>query len=258
MPASRHSELGDFLRSRREKLNPEHLGVSPQRKRRTPGLRREEVAELAGISADWYTRLEQGRTVQPSISTLDALARALRLSKTEQRHLRALALGPRQRAFVRENVPDSLRRMVESLNSPAYLTGPRWDVLAWNAAACDILTDFGSLAGSERNILLYMLTDPAARQLFGDGWADEARRMVAQFRVTYDLWSADPAFVDLAQRLQHASPEFAAWWDAHEIKEVAAGQKVLHHPLLGAQRFDYASFQANDDPALKLVIYTPV
>lgn len=216
------------------------------------------MAELAGISTDWYTRLEQGRTVQPSSSTLDALSRALRLSKTEQRHLRTLALGPRQRMFLRETVPDSLRRMVVSLNLPTYLTGPRWDVLAWNAAACDVFTDFGLLAESERNILLYMLIHPAARPLFGDGWTDEARRMVSQFRVPYDVWASDPAFIDLVQRLQAGSREFAEWWEAHEIKEVAAGQKVLHHPIRGAQRFNYASFQANDDPSLKLVIYTPV
>ena len=258
MTTPRHSELGGFLRSRREKLTPQNMGLEGGQRRRTPGLRREEVAELAGISTDWYTRLEQGRTVQPSSSTLDALSRALRLSNAEQRHLRALALGPRQRAFWRESVSDSLRRMVERLNQPAYLTGQRWDVLAWNAAASHILTDFGRQAEADRNILLYMLTDPAARQLFGDGWTHEARRMVAQFRVTYDLWSAAPAFVDLAQRLQRASPEFAAWWDAHEIRDVATGQKVLHHPEQGAQRFDYASFQANENPALKLVIYTPV
>src|SRR5215468_6909782 len=126
------NELGDFLRSRRERLSPMAVGLPIGRRRRTPGLRREEVAELAGIGVDWYVRLEQGRPVSPSVTTVDALARALRLSKAEHAHLRALARTSDRRAFVRESVPDPLKRLVESLNQPAYLTGRRWDVLAWN------------------------------------------------------------------------------------------------------------------------------
>jgi transcriptional regulator with XRE-family HTH domain len=249
--------LGDFLRSRREKLPPEAVGLGGGRRRRTPGLRREEVAELAGISVDWYTRLEQGRAVSPSSSTIDALARALGLSKTDHAHLRALARDAHRRAFSREKVPDALRHLVESLDRPAYIIGQRWDVLAWNAAAVDIFTDFERLAEEDRNILVYMLLDPDARRLFGPGWASEARRMLAEFRVTHDLWSGDPAFVDLLQRLWQESREFAMWWEAHDIRGVAAGQKLLNHPRKGLLRFEHASFQANDDPALKLVIYTP-
>src|SRR5262249_21255442 len=122
-------ELGDFLRSRRERLSPMAVGLPIGRRRRTPGLRREEVAELAGIGVDWYVRLEQGRPVSPSVTTVDALARALRLSKAEHAHLRALARTSDHRAFVPERVPDSLKRLVESLNQPAYITGRRWDVL---------------------------------------------------------------------------------------------------------------------------------
>jgi transcriptional regulator with XRE-family HTH domain len=130
-----HSELADFLRSRRERLSPRMVGLSPGRRRRTPGLRREEVAELAGIGVDWYIRLEQGRSVSPSVTTVDALARALRLSKAEHGHLRALTRHADRRAFVRESVPGPLQRMVERLAPPAYITGRRWDVLAWNEAA---------------------------------------------------------------------------------------------------------------------------
>ncbi len=183
------SEFGDFLRSRREKLTPKAVGLPNGRRRRTPGLRREEVAELAGIGVDWYIRLEQGRTVSPSVTTIDALARALRLGKMEHAHLRALARNADRRAFSRESVPDAIRRLVESLSQPAYVTGRRWDVLAWNTAAADVFTDFGRLAEADRNILAYVLTDPAAKRLFGATWADEAHRMVAQFRTNHDLWA---------------------------------------------------------------------
>lgn len=251
----RRSELGDFLRSRRARLSPKAVGLPSGRRRRTAGLRREEVAELAGIGVDWYIRLEQGRSVSPSVMTIDALARALRLTKAEHGHLRALTRNADRRAFVRESVPATVRRVVESLNQPAYITGRRWDVLAWNAAADEIFA-FSRLAEQNRNILIGMFTNPATRRLFGAAWTDEAKRMVAQFRATHDLWAGDPAFEALLERLRQGSPEFASWWRAHDIRSVAAGQKLMSHPKKGSVRFEYASFQANDDQALKLVIYT--
>jgi transcriptional regulator with XRE-family HTH domain len=254
---SRQSELGDFLRSRRQKLAPKVVGLPVGRRRRTPGLRREEVAELAGISVDWYIRLEQGRSVSPSVVTIDALARALRLTKAEHRHLRELTQNIDRRAFVRETVPPAVRRAVEQLNLPAYVTGRRWDILAWNAAADEIFA-FSRLADADRNSLLLVLTNPATRRLFGASWADEAQRMVAQFRATHDLWAGDPAFRNLLARLREGCPEFAGWWEAHDVSGVAAGRKSLTHPKQGRLKLEYASFQANDDPALKLVIYTRV
>src|SRR4029450_6014484 len=133
------NELGDFLRSRGERLTPRAAGLPAGRRRRTPGLRREEVAELAGIGVDWYIRLEQGGSVSPSATTIDALARALRLGKAEHAHLRALTQGGDRRPFVPEGAPDAGRRTGENLNLPAYVTGRRWDVLAWNKAADNIL-----------------------------------------------------------------------------------------------------------------------
>jgi transcriptional regulator with XRE-family HTH domain len=251
------NELGDFLRSRREKLNPKAAGLPAGRRRRTPGLRREEVAELAGIGVDWYIRLEQGRSVSPSVTTVDALARALRLSKVEHVHLRALTRNADRRTFSRESVPEAIRRVVESLNQPAYVTGRRWDVLAWNKAAEEIFA-FSRLPEPDRNILILVLINPATRRLFGPNWNDEAKRIVAQFRATHDLWAGDPAFVDLLERLRGGSPEFATWWKAHDIRAAASGRKQMRHPKKGMLRFEHASFQANDDPALKLVIYTPV
>src|SRR6266481_8022033 len=169
MADPRRSEFGDFLRSRREKLSPKAVGLPGGRRRRTAGLRREEVAELAGIGVDWYIRLEQGRTVSPSVTTIDALARALRLGKAEHAHLRALASNADRRAFSRESVPDALRRLVEGLNQPAYVTGRRWDVLAWNSAADEIFA-FSRLAEEDRNTLISVLTNPHTRGLFGSAW----------------------------------------------------------------------------------------
>ena len=257
MPDLDRSAFGDFLRSRRQKLTPKAVGLPSGRRRRTPGLRREEVAELAGIGVDWYIRLEQGRSVSPSVATIDALARALRLGKAEHAHLRALARERSRRAFVRESVPDAVRRVVESLNLPAYVTGRRWDILAWNAAAAAIF-DFGRLSEPDRNILLYMLTDPDARRLFGVTWSDEAKRMVAQFRTTHDFWAGDPAFQDLLRRLRDGSPDFATWWAVHDIRAAGAGRKRLFPHADGPVWFEYATFQANDDLTLKLAIFTPI
>ncbi|MCA6117279.1 helix-turn-helix domain-containing protein [Bradyrhizobium sp. WSM 1738] len=254
---TRQSELGDFLRSRRQKLTPKAVGLPLGRRRRTPGLRREEVAELAGIGVDWYIRLEQGRSVSPSAATIDALARALRLTKAEHRHLKELAQSVDGRAFVRESVPPAIQRTIEQLNLPAYITGRRWDILAWNAAADEIFA-FSQLADADRNSLLLVLTNPATRRLFGASWADEAQRMVAQFRATHDLWAGDPAFRDLLARLREGCPEFADWWEAHDVGGAAAGRKSLTHPKKGRLKFEYVSFQANDDPALKLVIYMTI
>lgn len=250
-------QLGDFLRSRRERLRPEQLGLSSTRRRRTAGLRREEVANLAGISPEWYVKLEQGRAVTPSHATTDALARALLLNETEHAHLRVLARGGKRPAHEREEVPGPIARLVESLSHPAYVTGRRWDVLAWNKAAAELLMDFGQSEAQDRNILLYILTDPRARALFGDRWGEEARRTVALFRSTHDLWADDPAFVELVSRLRRLCPEFEGWWTTHAVGTAISGRKTLHHPIHGPLCFEYTTFQANDDGALKLTVYLP-
>ncbi|CCE01008.1 helix-turn-helix transcriptional regulator [Bradyrhizobium sp. STM 3809] len=254
MSDPRHAALGSFLRSRREKLTPQAVGLPAGRRRRAAGLRREEVAELAGIGVDWYIRLEQGRAVKPSSSTIDALARALRLTRTEHAHLKALVRGPTRKPFVREQVPQGLRDLVQSLNQPAYISGRRWDVLAWNDPADEIF-GFSRLADADRNTLLLMLCTPGVRKLFGAQWKELARRMVAQFRATYDLWAGDPAFAELLARLRDGSREFDELWAAHDVNALAAGEKLLDHPKKGRVKLRYATFQANDDPALKLAIY---
>ncbi|USU21403.1 helix-turn-helix transcriptional regulator [Paraburkholderia fungorum] len=257
MTATTRTQFGDFLRSRRKKLTPDAAGLNGGRRRRTPGLRREEVAELAGIGVDWYVRMEQGRVVSPSESTLDALAQALRLDKAEAAHLRALARRDEPREFVRESVPPTVERLIASLDHPAYVTGRRWDLLAWNAAAADLF-GFDRLAEADRNILVYMFVEPEARRLFAESWSDEARRMIALFRVSHDLYAGDPAFVALVERLRANSGEFAQWWGTHDVRSGVSGQKVFVHAQHATQRYEYATFQSNDDPALKLAIYTRV
>ncbi len=263
MPASAlvdealNEQLGDFLRSRRERLTPKSAGLPVTARRRTPGLRREEVAALAGISIDWYIRLEQGRCVSPSLTTIDALARALRLSEVEHEHLRALTYHTERAQFVRETVPDALCLMLDALRQPAYITGRRWDVLRWNRAA-DQLFAFGRVPEADRNILIFLLTNPAARKLFATGWGEQAKRVVAQFRTSHDLSAGDPAFIELLCRLRAGCPEFDGWWKNHEVRGAAAGTKLMKHPTKGTLRLAHASFQSNDDPSLRLVIYTPV
>lgn len=250
---STRTPFGDFLRSRRARLAPSgHAGA----RRRTPGLKREEVARAAGISVEWYVKLEQGRGARPSAETLAALARALRLDAVETGHLGLLAAAGGRAPFVREEVPPALAALVARMREPAYLTGQRWDVLAWNGAAADLIVDFGRIDEADRNILLFMLTDPRARTLFGPGWAGEARRMVSLFRAGFDPWAGDPAFEQLVARLRDACPPFADWWAGHELAAPVSGSKLLTRRG-GRLGYDYASFQANDDPRLKLAVYVP-
>jgi len=244
-------ELGDFLRSRRDRLGPRDVGLAGGRRRRTSGLRREEVAELAGIGVDWYTRLEQGRAVKPSDTTLGALSRALKLSSDETLHLRALVKAAERRPFVRETAPATVRALVEALNLPAYVAGRRFDILVWNAAA-EAIFHFSRLGEVDRNTLLYVLTRPEARELFGEAWPVEAQRIIGLFRRVYDMHADDPAFVELAARLRAGAPEFEGWWARHEVRKPSSGQKVL-----GPYRLDYASFQSNDNPDLKLTLFRP-
>ncbi|SBT45874.1 helix-turn-helix transcriptional regulator [Micromonospora auratinigra] len=251
------SGLGEFLRSRRARLSPAAVGLPDRGRRRTPGLRREEVAELAGIGIDWYVRLEQGRDVSPSDATVEALADALRLDPAEHAHLRALA-GQRERPpSAPETVPDGVRRLLDSLAQPAYVTGRRWDLLAWNAAAADLFPGLVGLSPADRNSLVYLFLTADARRLFGTGWADDARRLLAKFRVAHDLHPGDPGFAELTSRLRAASPEFAGWWDRHDIDQGGGGRKTLHHPRRGTREYAYTTLHPTEAPGLKLAVYTP-
>jgi hypothetical protein len=171
--------------------------------------------------------------------------------------LRQLARSGAPGSYTREIVPETVQRIVESLPNPAYITNRRWDILAWNAAAAAVFTAFVQLPEADRNVLVYMFTNAEARRIFGATWSDEAQRMVAQFRAIHDLWAGEPAFDDLVARLRTNSAEFRGWWKRHEVRTSAAGRKVLDHPRRGKVSLLYATFQSNDSPGLKLVIYAP-
>jgi transcriptional regulator with XRE-family HTH domain len=248
-----NGQLAEFLRSHRTRLRPQEAGISSLRRRRTSGLRREEVAERAGISSEWYVKLEQGRAISPSTETLHALARALMLTEAEQEHLCRLAQSPRRPAWTLEVVPENLKIIVESLKEPALIVGERLDVRVWNDAA-DAMFDFSSRRTADQNILIFILADERGRALFDADWAAEAKRMVSIFRAAYDQRLGDPQFEALAKRLNDECPEFGARWTTYDIKMPTAGAKTVRPLGQPPMQLRYATLQSNDDPALRLVL----
>ncbi|MDR3493784.1 MAG: helix-turn-helix transcriptional regulator [Ancalomicrobiaceae bacterium] len=254
----RRSELAGFLRSRRERLAPADVGLSPGSRRRTPGLRREEVALLAGVGATWYTWLEQGRDIRPSAEALKALARALKLDQTETRHLFVLGqrLLPEAVTPSPEVVPAVLRRMLDRMSDqPAYVIGRRWDVLAWNGAAAAVFGDYGRLQGEERNILHLVFTSEAHRHLLVD-WPEVARVALAMFRLDHARHSGETGFERLIGTLNARSSEFRDWWPKHEVVVPLAGAKRVRHPQVGPMSFDYTMLAVVGQSDLRLVVYT--
>jgi len=255
---SRSRELADLLRSRRERLQPADVGLSAGARRRTRGLRREEVAQLAAISTTYYTFLEQGRDVHPSRQVLDALARALRLAPAERAHLHELAHGhvTTNRHHPGEVLAPAVVALVDRLDPhPTYVTGRRFDVLAANRAARALWTDWPALPPQERNMLWWMFTAPAARTILID-WEAEASALLARFRAAADRHPSEPEFAALIQRLQAASAEARAWWPRHDVVALSSGTKRLHHPVLGDLELEHVVLQLADDPEQKLVTFT--
>jgi transcriptional regulator with XRE-family HTH domain len=257
---NRRREFAAFLRSRRERLTPADVGLSDGFRRRTPGLRREEVALLAGVGTTWYTWLEQGRDVRPSSAVLSALARALKLDPTERRHLYLLSdqALPDHRTQGQERVPAPLLRMLDSMSGqPAYVIGRRWDVLAWNRAAVAVFGDYGALDGDRRNNMHMVFADPHHRRLLVD-WEQLARAVLAMFRADSVRYAGDPDFERLIAVLKSASPEFSDWWPRHEVLMPVSGVKRIDHPSEGRMLFEYTSLAVSDQPDMKLVVYTPL
>jgi transcriptional regulator with XRE-family HTH domain len=256
-PASR-SELADLLRTRRHRLTPADMGLPAGSRRRTAGLRREEVAQLAGVSTTYYTFLEQGRDVRPSRQVVTALAGALRLSSAERAHLFQLAgitLAADEQAQA-ETVAPVVGAMVDRLDPfPAYLKGRRWDVLAANRAARALFADWAARAPGDRNKVWWMFTDPAARKVYVN-WEQEAADLLARFRAAAARRLDDPDFTDLIERLHQASPEVRDWWPRYEVQPVGGGTKHLHHPALGDVAFQHTVLQVADHPEQMLVYFT--
>jgi transcriptional regulator with XRE-family HTH domain len=257
---ARRRQSGAFLRSRRERLRPCDVGLPNGFRRRTPGLRREEVALLAGVGATWYTWLEQGREVNPSAEVLAALADALRLDAAERHHLFVLndRPPPERRALSPERIEAPLQRMLDSLGGqPAHILGRRWDVLAWNRAAEAVFGDYGRLFGDERNIMHLVFANRGHRRLLVD-WEPLAQASLAMFRADCARYAGNPDFERLVATLNRISPEFRRWWPRHEVMRPLSGHKRIQHPSCGQMTFEYMSFAVSDQVDMKLVVYTPL
>ncbi|WP_296226643.1 helix-turn-helix transcriptional regulator [Ralstonia sp. UBA689] len=262
-PAAPRNELGEFLRSRRGQLRPQDVGLPEgSGRRRTAGLRREEVAQLANISIDWYVRIEQGRDVRPSVATIEAIGRALKLSPDERAHMRGLARA--ESVFTEgagrspaEAVPDVLRRAVARMDLPAHVRSYRADLLCWNEAASRLFMDFGTMPPEDCNALVYMFLYANARERFVE-WENEARRMLAKFRAVYDPHADDPVLVALVDRLRTCSREFDTWWRQHEVRAQRAEHKLIRTSDGKIVRYDYIGLPVVEDPRLRMVLYVPV
>ncbi len=254
----RLQELGDFLRTRRARLAPEGVGLPRGSRRRAPGLRRAEVAQLAGVSVDWYTWLEQGRPISVSTQVLESLVQALHLNVNEREHLFFLAhqQPPPERAMEPETVSATLQHFLDHQGvSPAFVLGRRWDVVAWNEAARVVFGDYEQMTTFERNSVWLMFTSPNPRQRLVN-WEGHARRVLAQFRATCGRYPGDPRLTELIQNLLLRSPEFRAWWPDHEVLGRPEGRKTFNHPQAGYLMFEHLTFQMFDAPDLKVNVYT--
>lgn len=255
----RQAALADFLRTRRTRLTPPSVGLPIGKRRRTTGLRREEVAQLAGMSAAYYTWLEQGRDVQVSREVLASLAEALRLSPDERRHLFLLAdlPLPPSAATIHEQVSPAHQRVLDNfILNPAYIIGRRSDILAWNRAAVAVFGDYGKAPLRERNTLWRLFVGTTHHRYVD--WETIAYQALAQFRADSGRYIGDPWFEELIDELRHASPQFHDWWPRHEVLGRLSGQKELAHPVAGRLILEHSSFQVADNPDQKLIVYTPV
>jgi transcriptional regulator with XRE-family HTH domain len=250
--------LGDFLKDRRTKLDPAAFGFSSQR-RRTPGLRREEVAHRASISPAWYTWLEQGRGGAPSADVLERISHALMLTSVEREHLFLLGLGhpPEARYRSNEGVTPRLQRVLDTMNPcPALIRTATWDVVAWNRAATVMLMDYGAVEPAQRNVLRNMFLNPGARDMQYD-WASVARFVVGAFRVDVARAGAATAVSELVEELCRASPEFEAMWRDTTVPAPYEGAKHIRHPVFGAFSFEHSAFAVDGRPDLTMVVYNP-
>ncbi|RKK03910.1 XRE family transcriptional regulator [Pseudoroseomonas wenyumeiae] len=251
--------LGAYLKARRTRLDPAALGFATQR-RRTAGLRREEVAQRANISVTWYTWLEQGRGGAPSADVLDRIARALMLTDIEREHLFLLGLGrpPEVRYRAAEGVSPRLQRLLDALEfSPAIIKTATWDIVAWNRAAVAVLTDYGALPPDQRNVLRLMFGQSQVRAAQHD-WESVARFVVGAFRADAARAGALSEVRQLVEELCRTSPEFEALWRENDVGAHGGGTKRLRHPTLGMLELEYSSFALEERPDLGMIVYNPV
>lgn len=250
-----HTQLGEYLRARREQLRPADFGLPTGQRRRTPGLRREEAAQLCGISPTWLAWIEQGRTTAVSVPTLAAIARGLQLSRAERQYLFQLAArSDPAPPHATQAAPRQLQPLVDALRVPAYVLDRHWDAVAWNRPAAELFSPW--LRGSEHNLLRFVFFDPAARQFIVD-WDERARRLVAEYRADTAAWQDDPVREALVQELL-ASPEFAAAWKSQAVLARDGGGRRFAHPRRGHCEYDQHTLRVAQQPDLKLTVLVPV
>jgi transcriptional regulator with XRE-family HTH domain len=257
----RRAELSEFLRTRRARLKPQDVGLPDfGRHRRVPGLRREELAQLAGVSVAYYTRLEQGNGRNVSAEVLDSIARALRLTDAEHAHLTHLAKPKQQRgrgsaARAQQPVRVALLQLLEQIDTvPAYVSGRRSDILAWNRMAAALFGDWGRLPAQERNWARLVFLNPEYRELFAD-WDQKASDMVSFLRMDAGRHPDDPRLSALVGELSVKSEEFRRLWATHDVKEKSHGVKRMRHPLAGELTLSFETFRLVDDEEQSLVTY---
>lgn len=251
--------LGEFLRSRRERLTLEDAGLVSYGKRRTPGLRREEVAQLAHIGTSWYTSLEQGRNINPSEDVLNNIAHALRLNEDERHHLHLLARPVQQEMAEAQQLNTGLEQMIRALEpNPAFVIGRSWDLLLWNRAA-ELVFRFPPFSNQQLqqrpNWMRHLLTDVMQRPENKD-WATKARIIVARFRADYAHFPNDARFKELIGEFMQISPLFRETWPLHDVQVVTECHKEWYEPRMGTLEFEHLTLQPPDSPDLKIMIYT--
>jgi transcriptional regulator with XRE-family HTH domain len=255
-PAQRR-ELGDFVRTQRERLDPAALGLAAGGRRRTPGLRREEVALLCGLSTTWYTWIEQGRDVSVSPLALARMAATLRLGRAERAYLFQLAAkrDPDQGGTEADDVPPGVAACVEAIGAPAYVLDRFWTARCWNAAAGHLFAGWLDQPG-EQNLLRFVFLAPAARRLIRD-WETRARRVVAEFRASSSARVTDPALRGLIESLRGESLEFSRFWNHYDVLEREGGERTFNHPHDGLLRYVQVTFDLAGRPDLKLTVLVP-
>jgi len=256
MPAKPENALGSYLMDRRARLDPASFGFSRAR-RRTPGLRREEVAQLANISSTWYTWLEQGRGGAPSAEVLNRIATGLMLTEPEREHIFLLGRGhpPDTKFKSFDGVTPRLQRLLDAFEtSPAIIRTSTWDVVAWNRAAAVVLTDYSTLPIEQRNILRLIFSNVRVRQR-QDDWDGVARFVVAAFRADVTRAGATSEAAKLVEELSRLSPEFTALWQDNDVRVHGEGRKRLHHASLGLLELEYSGFAVDGRPDLHMVVY---